>query len=231
MRNLPGFTPADYSPALSKATRASLLALLRDAGFSSIRQVLASVKSPANGTKISHDQPSLICGPPSNAPNLEEEWISSPDIVACATHLLGTIDLDPCGTSDPRWHLAARNTVTLAEDALRPDCPWSGRIFLHPPFSKTEPFVRRVVGAVLDGEAEEALIVLPAVTDAPCMDAIQPFSRAFLRRRPTFPTSGGDLIQPPMPYMLVYITRTLDRDDAFAYSCASIADVYSSHHL
>lgn len=230
LRSVPGLILGPPGEPWSKATRASVLTVLRDSGLTSIRKVLASVKSDTKAIEVSREEAVPIALPREFDTN-EEEWISPPELVHGAIELFGAIDLDPCGATDPRWQLTSCATLTKADDALRTDLAWWGRMFIHPPRSQTQAFVERAVNAVMDGGAEEALIVLPALTDATYMDVLRPFSRAFLRQRPTFMTPCGEFVRPPVPYMLVFITRSFNRADAFADAYLPIADVYNPQHL
>jgi DNA N-6-adenine-methyltransferase (Dam) len=46
---------------------------------------------------------------------------------------LGPFDLDPCAAAPRPWDCATRN-ITEADDGLRQ--PWTGRVFLNPPFDR-----------------------------------------------------------------------------------------------
>lgn len=55
---------------------------------------------------------------------------------------LGPFDLDPCAAPEPRPWPTAANHITLPSDGLR--APWSGRIWLNPPYSTIGPWMRRL---------------------------------------------------------------------------------------
>lgn len=53
---------------------------------------------------------------------------------------LGPFDLDPCAAiGNPNW--VCNRHFTTVEDGLRQ--PWSGRVFMNPPFSNTVPWIRK----------------------------------------------------------------------------------------
>lgn len=68
----------------------------------------------------------------------ETRWLTPPAIPAA----LGAFDLDPCGA--PGHELAARTyLLERGEDGLR--LPWSGRVWLNPPYGReAEAFIERL---------------------------------------------------------------------------------------
>lgn len=69
----------------------------------------------------------------------QTRWLTPKPLVKA----LGKFDLDPCGAPG---HELARRTYLLerGEDGLRD--PWSGRVWLNPPYGReAEPFLRRLV--------------------------------------------------------------------------------------
>lgn len=74
--------------------------------------------------------------------NDKDEWLTPPHVLSA----LGKFDLDPCACDEPRpWPTADRHFVR-ADNGLA--LPWSGRVFLNPPYggpSIVGPWVRRMV--------------------------------------------------------------------------------------
>lgn len=61
---------------------------------------------------------------------ISDTWLTPPGII----NALGPFDLDPCAAPEPRpWPTAARHLVR-ADDGLT--APWSGRVWLNPPYSR-----------------------------------------------------------------------------------------------
>lgn len=54
------------------------------------------------------------------------------------TDSLGDFDLDPCSPASRRPWDTAKNHIGLPDDGLT--APWSGRVWLNPPYGKQTPF-------------------------------------------------------------------------------------------
>lgn len=66
-------------------------------------------------------------------------WLTPPEII----HALGGFDLDPCGAPPPRpWSTANRIYALPEEDGLA--LPWTGRVWLNPPYSDVERWLERL---------------------------------------------------------------------------------------
>lgn len=69
-------------------------------------------------------------------PDGKEEWLTDPKILKA----LGPFDLDPCAPISRPWDMASRH-YTIADNGLLQ--PWSGRVWLNPPYgTKTGVFMR-----------------------------------------------------------------------------------------
>lgn len=69
---------------------------------------------------------------------LADEWLTPPEITAA----LGPFDLDPCSPAEPPWPIAPR-WFTAEDDGLIQ--PWSGRVWLNPPYGQeTGLWLRRL---------------------------------------------------------------------------------------
>ena len=73
---------------------------------------------------------------------LSDTWLTPPELLAA----LGPFDLDPCACPEPRpWPTAAVHFTREDNGLLK---PWSGRVFLNPPYggpSIVGPWLRRMV--------------------------------------------------------------------------------------
>jgi len=228
LRQLPDYPAVEPDSEPSKVERATQLALLSANRLVSIREALAfgkpqpQLQSPSAPALQSRS--SAESAPPT--PRDDDHWQTPSDIVDASIELFGVIDLDPCGVDAPALHLPATRTLTAADDSLAPGTAWNGRLIVHPPGSRMASFVERAAGAIASGEAEEALLVLPADTDASHMAVLQPYARGFLHCRPTFSLPSGELTQPHRPYMIVFVTRDDARIDDFAAAFGHLCDVY-----
>lgn len=233
LRSLPGYVAGQSGDFASKETRASQLAIIRTNGLSSLRKVLAlnqvadqrSAPAPQSLPPIAPELAPLQTSPG------DDDWQTPLELIRAAMELFERIDLDPCGVAASARHLPAVRTLTSEDDSLTSSVLWEGRLFVHPPASNIAPFVDRTASAVASGEADEALLFIPAETDAAHMGVLQPFAKGFLRTRPTFSVSSKEFAQPSRPYMLVFLTRFDERIDAFADACGHLADIYRPYRF
>lgn len=73
------------------------------------------------------------------SPRMESDvWLTPPEILAA----LGHFDLDPCSPLRRPWDTAARH-LTIEDDGLAQ--PWSGRVWMNPPYGReTVRWMRRL---------------------------------------------------------------------------------------
>lgn len=64
-------------------------------------------------------------------------WLTPPKIIKA----LGPFDLDPCSPVNRPWDTAL-NHITELDDGLL--LPWSGRVWLNPPYSKLEDWLNKM---------------------------------------------------------------------------------------
>lgn len=124
-----------------------------------------------------------------------------------------------------------RNDLVASVDPLSIDATWTGNIFLNPPLDCILPLVERLIMAVTCGEAEEAVVFVPAVMDSTYAGPLQPYVKAFLRERPVFSTTTSKPFLPPTPYMLVLVSREPPSLSEFAESFGHLADIYYPHRF
>lgn len=110
-----------------------------------------------------------------------DEWLTPPGIVRA----LGPFDLDPCAPLDRPWDTAAAH-LTAADDGL--DHEWSGRVWLNPPYSEVESWMRR-----LAAHGQGTALVFARTETAWWFESIWPAAAAllFLRGRLTFHRPDG----------------------------------------
>lgn len=89
-----------------------------------------------------------------------QEWYTPPYIIERARSLLGTIDLDPCSAELPQTWIKATTYYTLDRPAKK---PWSGRVWLNPPFDDTKPWIENLEKRFLEVRNNRHLAVSEAL--------------------------------------------------------------------
>lgn len=75
---------------------------------------------------------------PHRAESTTDDWLTPPDLL----RRLGRFDLDPCTPIDPMPWQTADLRFSLDDDGLA--LPWTGRVWLNPPYSNVAPWVRKL---------------------------------------------------------------------------------------
>ncbi len=149
----------------------------------------------------------------------DDEWLTPDYIVGPLIELFGDIDLDPASNTDK--HIPAKEHFTAADDGLRADRPWHGKVFLNPPRTDTLAgrFVYRLAAEHKKGRVDEAVVLLEAKTDTPWFRQLRPHIRSFLAK-PEFAHFPGV----PDALVAVYLGSRVDR---FCQIFRAIGDIYT----
>jgi ParB family transcriptional regulator, chromosome partitioning protein len=97
------------------------------------------------------------------------EWYTPAPIVAAARRVLGRIELDPASCAEANKVVQATRYYTIADDGLQQ--PWSGTIWLNPPYGKTgnrsnqDIWSRRLAQEYRSGQVGAAMLLVNAATD------------------------------------------------------------------
>lgn len=85
------------------------------------------------------------------------EWYTPPDLIERARALMSRIDLDPASNDiAQRWiRAAAYHTAATPNDT-----PWTGRVWLNPPFDDTPAWVDRLDSEYIHGDVTEAVLLV-----------------------------------------------------------------------
>lgn len=98
-------------------------------------------------------------------PDYSDEWYTPSTETDLILQALGRqeFDLDPCSPASGPTVSATRH-YTSADDGLVQ--PWSGVVWLNPPYRAKAEFMARAVQEVCDGRVEAVIALLPANTAA-----------------------------------------------------------------
>jgi len=94
------------------------------------------------------------------------EYYTPPLVLDAARAVLGMIDLDPASCEAAQVNVMATTYYTKAQDGLSQ--PWYGKIWLNPPYSKTdghsnqETWSRRLIEQYAVGNVAEAILLVKA---------------------------------------------------------------------
>lgn len=139
----------------------------------------------------------------------ETRWLTPRPLVEA----LGDFDLDPCGA--PGHHLARRTyLLENGEDGLRD--PWSGRVWLNPPYGREQiPFVRR-----LAEHGHGTALIFVATETALWHEQVWPRATGilFMRGRVTFARADGELAKANSGKGSALIAYGADDLEALAFS-------------
>lgn len=160
-----------------------------------------------------------------------DEWLTPESLIGPILTLWPHIDLDPCSEGGQQPNIPARLHYTREDNGLSPNLPWRGTAFINPgQAGDLRPWVARSVVEFQAGHVREAILLLPAATDAHWADLIQPFPRAFLHSRPNVPLAHEPEMQIvlPQPAMLIFLGDS-ERLNDFAEHFGVCADVFQAY--
>lgn len=88
------------------------------------------------------------------------EWYTPADYIALAREVMGGIDTDPATSEIANKTVQASITYTAETDGR--DKPWSGRVFLNPPYAQPliSDFAEAVASKFEAGEIEQACVLV-----------------------------------------------------------------------
>lgn len=92
-----------------------------------------------------------------------DEWYTPPHIVELARHAMGSIDLDPASSEIANSTVKAQHYFTQQDNGLTK--PWSGNVFLNPPYSMVSQFIDYATDQFIFGLIDNAVVVVNASTD------------------------------------------------------------------
>jgi ParB family chromosome partitioning protein len=134
------------------------------------------------------------------------EWRTPPQYLAAARALMGAIDLDPASCEEANRLVQAARFYTVEDDGL--GCPWSGRVWLNPPYGKRRNksvqglWATRLALEYAAGTVKEAVLLVNAQTGEQWFQPLWQYPICFVGRRIRFigqegkkgPTHGSALV-------------------------------------
>ena len=136
------------------------------------------------------------------------DWYTPPEIVEAVRELFGIIDLDPCSNSHEAPNVPALVHFTREDDGL--SRPWSGRVYLNPPYGKgIGPWIEKVREEYEAGRVTAAVVLVKAATDTR-------WFRLLSERYPRCEVAGrlkfsGCKAPAPFPSVLFYLGDEVQR--------------------
>lgn len=126
------------------------------------------------------------------------EWYTPPDCIEAVKQVLGHIDLDPASCETANKVVQATRFYTKQQNGLM--YPWYGKVFLNPPYGKTEQggasnleaFTRYLVNEYDLGHVKEAILLIPTNTATSWFDALWQYPICFPRYRIRFYQENGE---------------------------------------
>jgi DNA N-6-adenine-methyltransferase (Dam) len=137
----------------------------------------------------------------------EVEWYTPAHIVEAARAVLRVVDLDPASSELAQECVRATRFYTREDDGLTQ--PWSGTIFLNPPYASEliGRFVDKLVSHVLAGEVSAAILLTDSRSDAKWFHKVARCAQrvCLTLGRIRFMQPGGDAQSPVNGSALFYL--------------------------
>lgn len=120
-----------------------------------------------------------------------DEWYSPDVVIDASVAVLGQIDLDPCAepphSTTREWNIPAARHFTADDDGL--GRPWSGRVYMNPPYGDALPFwIAKVREEYEEQNISHAVVLTAARTDTAWFRMLRDFSVCFVAGRLRFRT-------------------------------------------
>ena len=142
----------------------------------------------------------------------ENEWYTPAVHLQAARAVLGGIDLDPASSHLANETVGADQIFTIADDGLKK--PWSGRVFLNPPYSQPAiaNFAEKLASEWQGGNLESAIALTHNYTDTAWFQRLAKACSAicFTRGRIGFLNPEGKKAAPTQGQAFFYFGQDVD---------------------
>ena len=182
------------------------------AAFESVSDALESGKQRPRSGSASHDN--------------DDEWYTPPALVKACRAAMGGIDLDPASHEVANRCVKAKRYFTADDDGLSQ--PWTGRVFLNPPYSRQAgkaEFIAKLAASFDAGTVTAATVVLSYDFSASWFEPLRGLYAAiclFRGRVQFYKVTPGDGHDPALGTSLVYLGPDVGR---FSKAVTSFGDV------
>lgn len=142
------------------------------------------------------------------------EWYTPARYLDAVRAVMGAIDLDPASCEAANAIVGAGSFYDEADDGLSSE--WFGRVFLNPPYGKTDGesnqavWSQRLVSQFLAGNLEQAILLVNATTDRGWFKPLWDFPICFTDHRIAF-YGPNDQSQPTHGNAFVYMGPHIER--------------------
>jgi ParB family chromosome partitioning protein len=139
------------------------------------------------------------------------EWYTPAVYIAPVRATLGQIDLDPASCALANTVVKADRFYTEADDGLTK--PWSGRVFLNPPYARLGPrFVKKLIAEYESGNVTEAVLLVNShCTDSRWFKPLFTYPLCFTDHRSKFWNQDGIGGAPTHGSVFVYFGTNADK--------------------
>ncbi len=138
-----------------------------------------------------------------------DEWYTPADFVELVERALGgeegddtPIDLDPCAEDGKR--VPAKAHFTEDDDGLSRE--WHGRVYMNPPYSQADRWVKKLLQEYAEGRTTAAVVLVAARTDTEWYALLREFPRCEVKGRIKFnDATGSPRHSAPFPSVAFYL--------------------------
>ena len=159
--------------------------------------------------------------------NNDDEWYTPPNVVEACREALGGIDLDPASNAHANKVVKATRYFTAEDNGF--EQPWTGRVFLNPPYSQIAgkaEFIAKLADSHGAGDVTAACVILSCDTSAQWFDPLRGRHDALclIRLRVRFYKPDPDRTDSPgTGNSIVYLGPDVAR---FAKAVSALGEVY-----
>lgn len=145
------------------------------------------------------------------------EWYTPAKYIEAAREALGGIDLDPASGEQANATVKAKEFFTQEQDGL--DLAWHGRVFLNPPYGKSEEhgslasaFCKKAITEYESGNVTACIVLVNSLHSQNWQAALYGFVVCFVDHRIQFISGDGEENKnPTFQNIFVYMGGAEDR--------------------